>query len=94
VEACKPIAGFFEAIRKDRRISITHIGLYAALVQYWQEHDFVNPMEAYSYEIMELAKLSASTTYHRCIRDLHAYGYVHYEPSFKRDRRSRIRLNL
>jgi hypothetical protein len=94
VKAFRPISVFFEAIRNDRRISVTHIGVYAALVEYWQENGFVNPMEAYSYEIMLLAKLSASTTYHKCIRDLHAYGYVHYEPSFKRNRPSRIRLHL
>jgi hypothetical protein len=94
VEAFRPISVFFEAIRNDGRISVTHIGVYAALVQYWQEHEFLNPMNAYSYEIMRLAKLSASTTYHKCIRDLHAYGYVHYEPSFKRNRRSRICLHL
>ena len=88
-----PISVFFEAIRNDGRISITHIGVYAALVQYWQENGFVNPIEAYSYEIMRLAQISANT-YHKCIRDLHAYGYVHYEPSFKRNRRSRIRLHL
>lgn len=88
----KPLSGFFEAIRKDGRISITHIGIYASLVQYWQEHDFQNPMQAYAHEVMVLAKISASTTYHRCIRDLHDFGYVRYEPSFKRNQRSRIYL--
>ncbi|WP_426672114.1 hypothetical protein ACPPVU_12870 [Mucilaginibacter sp. McL0603] len=92
MEAFRPIAGFFEAIRNDGRICITHIGIYAALVQYWQENDFAHPMEAYSYEIMRLAKISASTTYHKCVRDLHDFGYLRYEPSFKRNQRSRIYL--
>jgi len=92
LEAFRPLAGFFDAIRNDGRISITHIGIYAALVQYWQEHDFINPMEAFSYEIMKLAKISASTTYHKCVRDLHDFGYIYYEPSFKRNRRSKLKL--
>lgn len=94
MEQVSPLAIFFEGIRKDYRISITHIGLFAVLVEYWQEHGFSNPIEAYSYEIMPLAKISSSTTYHKCLRDLHHYGYLRYEPSYKRYRRSRIFLIL
>lgn len=92
MEIFQPIAGFFEAIRKDGRIGSTHIGIYTALVQYWQSHGFESPLRAYSHEIMPLAKISASTTYHRYIRDLHAYGYIRYEPSFKRNERSKVYL--
>lgn len=94
MEAIGPLAVFFEGIRRDCRISITHIGLFAVLLEYWQQHDFRNPIEAFSYEIMPLAKISASTTYHKCLRELHEYGYLRYEPSFKRNRRSRIFLYL
>jgi hypothetical protein len=92
MEICQPIAGFFEAIECDARICSTHIGIYAALVQYWQANGFPNPMQAYAHEIMPLAKISASTTYHRCIRDLHDFGYIFYEPSFKPNQRSKIKL--
>lgn len=91
MEVFQPIAGFFEAIKNDGRICISHIGLYAALVQYWQDHDFINPVEAYSYEITRVARISANT-YHKCIRDLHDFGYVKYEPSFKRNRSSKVFL--
>jgi hypothetical protein len=94
VEICKPIAGFFEAIVRDARIGITHIGIYAALVQYWQAKGFPNPIRAYAHEIMPLAKISASTTYHKCIRDLHDFGYILYEPSYKRNERSSIYLKM
>ncbi|MES2107922.1 MAG: hypothetical protein V4577_04210 [Bacteroidota bacterium] len=93
MEQFRPLSGFFEAIKKDGRICITHIGLYAALVQYWQEHDFANPFQAFSYEITGIAKISANT-YHKCIRDLHDFGYIRYEPSFNRNRRSRIDLKI
>jgi hypothetical protein len=94
MEICKPIAGFFLAIERDARICVTHIGIYAALVQYWQANGFQNPMRAYAHEIMPLAKISASTTYHKCIRDLHDFGYILYEPSFKRNVRSCIYLTI
>jgi len=94
VEICRPIAGFFKAIERDARICVTHIGVYAALVQYWQTNGFPCPMRAYAHEIMPLAKISASTTYHRCIRDLHDFGYILYKPSYKRNERSRIYLKI
>ena len=94
MEPLGPLAVFFKGIDRDNRISITHIGLFAVLLQYWQQHECHNPIEAFSYEIMPLAKISSSTTYHKCLRDLHHYGYLRYEPSFKRYRRSRIFLIL
>ena len=90
MEALKPLSDFFLAIEDDCRISITHIGIYAALLQYWKEQQYVNPLQVFSYEIMGKAKISASTTYHKCIRDLSDYGYIRYIPSFKRNQGSKV----
>lgn len=90
MEALKPLSDFFLAIENDCRISITHIGIYAALLQYWKEHQYANPFQVFSYEIMEKAKISASTTYHKCIRDLSDYGYIIYTPSYKRNQGSKV----
>ncbi|MBF9252124.1 hypothetical protein I2I11_02350 [Pontibacter sp. 172403-2] len=88
--ALKPLSDFFSAIANDPRISITHIGIYAALLQYWKEHEFQNPMQVFSYEIMRIAKISASSTYHKSIKDLSDFGYIKYEPSFKRNQGSKV----
>ena len=90
MEALKPLSNFFSAIENDCRISITHIGIYAALLQYWSEHHFENPVHVFSYDIMRIAKISASTTFHKAIRELSEYGYIKYEPSFKRNRGSKV----
>ncbi len=90
MEQLKPLSEFFAAIEGDPRISITHIGIYAALLQYWTKHNYSNPVRAYSHEIMQLAKISASTTYHKSIRELSEYGYIKYEPSFKRNQGSKV----
>lgn len=84
------LAEFFSAIQEDYRISITHIGIYAALVEYWRMQDFVNPMRAFSRDIMPIAKVSAPTTYHKCVRELSEYGYIRYVPSFNRNRGSKV----
>ena len=92
MDQIKPLSNFFTAIDKDPRISITHIGLYAALLQYWSEHDFENPLHVFSYDIMRIAKISASTTFHKAIRELNDYGYIRYEPSFRRNKGSKVYL--
>lgn len=86
----KLLSDFFFAIENDPRISITHIGIYAALLQYWSEHHFENPVHVFSYDIMRIAKISASTTFHKAIRELSEYGYIKYEPSFKRTKGSKV----
>ncbi|MFV8324948.1 hypothetical protein [Flavobacterium sp. ZS1P14] len=90
METLKPLSDFFSAIEKDDRISITHIGIYAALLQFRTDKGFINPIQAFSFEIMRIAKISASNTYHKYLRELGEYGYIKYEPSFKRNQGSRI----
>jgi len=94
VENFKPLSGFFEAVSKDGRITIGHIGLYAVLLQCWQDNQFQNPVMAFSHEVMSLAKISARATYFKCLNDLNDFGYIRYERSFKRNKRSCIYLTV
>src|SRR3546814_20492296 len=73
------------------RISDWSSDVCSSDLQYWQEHEYQNPMQVFSYEIMRIAKISASTTYHKSIKDLSDFGHIKYEPSFKRNQRSEER---
>ena len=90
MEQLKPLSEFFAAIENDPRISTTHIGIYAALLQYWKKNNYDNPVQAYSHEIMQLAKISTRATYNKVIKDLNGYGYIKYEPCFKRNQGSKL----
>ncbi len=90
MEQLQALSFFFSAIEKDPRISITHIGIYAALIQYWKEQHFVNPVQVFSHQIMRIAKISASNTYHKNVKELSDYGYIKYQPSFKRNQGSKV----
>lgn len=92
MDRLEPLSSFFAAIQDDGRISMTHIAVYAALLQFRIERGFANPIHAFSHEIMKIAKISAPITYHRCIRELSEYGYITYLPSFKRTQASEIRF--
>lgn len=86
------LKAFFRRVVHDPRIGMSHIALYGALHQRWEEAGGVDPVQVYSREVMPFAKIYGSATYHRALRELHAYGYLRYEPSFNRLRRSRIYL--
>jgi hypothetical protein len=90
MSSAEVLSRFFAAIADDPRISITHISLFAALVQYRQESHQENPVQFFSHQIMRLAKISGTATYARIIRELDAYGYIRYEPSYKRNQGSKI----
>lgn len=83
------LSNFFEAAADDPRIGITHIAVYAVLLQYWSEHHFANPLQVFGHEIMRMAKI-AGTTWYKSIRELDEYGYIRYEPSFKRNQGSKV----
>lgn len=94
MEELNYLSDFFYAIGCDPRVSITHIGVYAALLQYRIQNNFVNPIHAFSHEIMEIAKLSSAFTYLKCVKELNDYGYIKYEPSFNRKKGSKIYFTM
>ena len=85
-----PLSSFFVAIANDFRISSTHIAIYVALVQYRIDKGYSNPIEVFRCEVAHLAKVSSPYTYHKCVRELSDYGYIRYQPSYKKTKGSRI----
>lgn len=76
------LSGFFQKVAVDNRLNPTHVSLYMAIFQYWNAERFQNPVSISRQELMRISKISAKATYHKCIKDLHNYGYIQYSPSF------------
>ncbi|MBS1948714.1 MAG: hypothetical protein JST47_13200 [Bacteroidetes bacterium] len=72
---------FFENIADDNRIGPVHISLYMGLFYCWMNNAFEEPFYFNSTIIMKAAKISSRATYTRCIKDLHAFGYISYTSS-------------
>jgi hypothetical protein len=87
-------SNFFAATAEDPRINTTHVSLYMALLLYWKEQRFLCPMYVFSHEIMKTAKILSSATYAKSIRDLNDFGYIRYEPSYKRNQGSKVYMLL
>ncbi|WP_143014194.1 hypothetical protein [Mucilaginibacter pineti] len=87
------LAVFFNKASKDARIGIAHIGLFVTLLQLLSEQDSEGPLVTYSGTVMQVAKISSSATYHKLMRELDAYGYIKYNPSYYKGRGSCIYLS-
>jgi hypothetical protein len=88
----KHLTGFFDRVIKDERLNPTHISLYVSLFQFWNVQRFNNPISISRNEVMQVSKICAKATYHKCMKDLHNFGYVRYEPSFNPFRGSLVHL--
>ncbi|MEE9361422.1 MAG: hypothetical protein V3U92_02355 [Cellulophaga sp.] len=92
VNYIKHLNAAFLQFSKDGRLNPTHISLYVALFQLWNNYHF--PMEFYinREEAMRFSKIGSKTTYHRCIKELHHWKYLLYEPSHNPFKGSRIKM--
>ena len=86
------LVDFFTAIETDPRVNSRHISLYVSLFQFWVKNGANNPLQLFGKEVMGICKISASSTYHKTLRDLHSFGYIQYEPSFNHSKASNICL--
>lgn len=76
------LSRFYIMMKEDNRITTTHISLFMALFERWNEVGFEGPVHFRRGEIMELAKINGLATYHKAIKDLSQFGYIRYIPSY------------
>jgi hypothetical protein len=88
----KHLNGIFIQFSKDRRLNPTHISLYIALFQFWNQNRFPKDFLINREEVMSLSKIGSKSTYHKCIRDLSTWKYIRYTPSHNPFKGSRVRL--
>ncbi|HLY72005.1 MAG TPA: hypothetical protein VKR53_19860 [Puia sp.] len=66
----------------DKRITLWHICVYAALVYYWEKRGSQNPFCINRREIMKLSHIHSLPTYHKYINEMVEFGFVIYLPSY------------
>ena len=83
---------YFERVTGDDRLLPSHIGLIMALFYY---HDAVSSFDffhASRSRLMRFSRIRSITTYHKCLSELVAYGYLEYLPSWHPTNASRFRF--
>jgi hypothetical protein len=90
MELAAVIRLFMEEVQDDPRISPVHISLYLAIVTRWVGQGGSGPVRFKARGLMPAAKIGGRALFCRTIRQLHEYGYLCYEPSFKPDETSKV----
>nr|WP_103864825.1 hypothetical protein [Aquimarina sp. I32.4] len=88
----KHLNGVFQQFAKDSRLNPTHISLYMALFQYWNINRFPKVFFINREEVMKMSKIGSKATYHRCLKDLSNWKYIHYMPSHNPYKGSKIKM--
>ena len=78
----KHLTGFFNKINNENAINPTHISLYLSLFQCWNVNRFKNPTGISREEIMKASKINSKATYHKCMKELEALGFMEYMPTY------------
>ena len=66
---------------EDNRINPYHISLYMALFHLWNSAMFPEQLSIARSEVMRYSKIGSVNTYTKCLKQLHAFGYIDYLPS-------------
>ncbi len=88
----KHLSTFFEIVAEDNRLNALHVSLYITLFQYWNLNRFENPFQINRGEVLKICKIGSLNTYHKCLHELHDYGYLEYLPSHNPMKGSLINL--
>lgn len=83
--SAQELAGYgklLKRMRSDGRLNATHVSLFTALFVHWQRNGFASPFAVTRRELMAFSKIASIATYHKCIQELDAFGYIRYQPSY------------
>ena len=77
---------------EDDRLSPWHISLYYALFHTWNFNQFSDEFQIIREVIMSESKIGSANTYTKCLKELHTWGYIIYNPSFNRFKSSKVSI--
>ncbi len=92
VNYIKHLQSAFEAFAEDERLTPWHVSMYYALFHSWNASKFQNPISINRTEMMQYSKIGSVNTYSKCLRQLHEWGYIQYEPSKSPLRGSKVQM--
>jgi hypothetical protein len=88
----KHLTAIFEIMDSDPRLTPFHISLYMSLFRRWNLNYFNNPVSISRDEVMKMSKIGSVNTYTKCLKELHLWNYIRYEPSYNPHKGSLIYL--
>jgi len=88
----KHLNTWFEHMKANPEMKPTHIALYVVLFHFWNQSHFASSFVINRQALMNAMKLGSATTYSKCMKDLHQWGWIIYYPSRSKFGVSRVSL--
>ncbi|MDR6941352.1 hypothetical protein [Mucilaginibacter pocheonensis] len=82
---------FLQKASDDKRLLPSHISLFMAMFYYSPDKPG-DHFQVSRKKLMRFSRIKSVATYHKCIRELVAYGYIDYQPSYDPYRASSVAL--
>ncbi|WP_276372933.1 hypothetical protein [Chryseolinea sp. H1M3-3] len=73
---------FVHKLASDIRLKPNHISLCFALYHAWVGSSFQNIFQVSRSKLMGTSRIRSRATYHKTMKDLQAFGYLKYTPSY------------
>ena len=82
---------FLKKAANDDRLLPSHISLFMAMFYYSPDKP-ADHFQISRKKLMRFSRIKSIATYHKCIKELVAYGYIDYQPSYVPYRASSVAL--
>ncbi|MGG5578782.1 hypothetical protein ACPDHL_15780 [Myroides sp. C15-4] len=77
----KHLNACFDLMKTNPKTNSTLIALYVALFLLWNQNRFAPSFGINRQEMINLSKLGIFSTYSKCMKELHYWGWIVYHPS-------------
>ena len=82
MDKSQQVISFIHQLASDIRLKPTHISLCLALCHAWMRSNFQNIFQVSRSKLMAASRIQSRATYHKVMKDLQAFGYLKYTPSY------------
>jgi len=89
-----PVNRFLVRAATDGRLLPSHISLFIAIFFYSDEAKPDAFFKVSRRKLMRFSRIKSKATYHKCIRELVAFGYITYLPSYDPYKASSVSMNI
>jgi len=86
------VDAFLKQAADDERLLPSHVSLFMAMFYYSPDQTPEKIFQASRKKLMRFSRIKSIVTYHKCMKELVAYGYVYYKPSYDPQRASSLAL--
>lgn len=94
MEDLQQLSIYINRIVSDTRLKPIHISLSMALYHAWMTSKFEQSYRISRGQLMLASHIQSKATYHKTLRELEAFGYVEYRPSYHPVKASSVTLRL